>query len=72
MKKLRLRFAADGLFPIGGHPGDYRLVYLVAGASYDILSRLRVFLLPRLTFSKNSDGSSRGDHVVAFLLLYNF
>jgi predicted porin/cob(I)alamin adenosyltransferase len=71
-KKIRLRFVADGLFPLSGYDGDYRLIYLVAGASYDILKSLRVFVLPRVTLSKNSDGSDRGDHSVAILLLWNF
>jgi predicted porin len=71
-KKLRWRLALNGQLPVGSYSGDYRLAYLVLGASYDILPGFRVFALPRFSFSRNADGSDRGGWTVAMILMYTF
>jgi predicted porin len=71
-QRLKLRAAFSYLAPESGHPGDYRILSITPGASYDVSERIRVLLIGRVDGSTLSDGSDRNANVLSAAVFYNY
>jgi predicted porin len=71
-EKLRARAALSYLEPESDHPGEFSILAITAGASYDFTKRIRGYLLARIDFSKLSDGSSADRDTLNLSVFYTF